>query len=218
MTNPANDAPAQTAALADPPPPTDAAIAEQASSASEDAPVHEHSASAGDTDSTDSQPGPGRMTRVAVFLVLPLLVFAVTGAAGWMKYTQLRDHALHAARTESVNAAKDTTVAMLSYNPTSAADTLNAARDRLTGPLRDSYTSLINDVVIPGAQQKHISAAANVAAAASVNASPQHAVVLVFVNQSITQGQDAPSGTASAVRVTLDKIGTQWLVSGFDPI
>ncbi|VEG52599.1 Mce associated membrane protein [Mycolicibacterium aurum] len=218
MSNPASDAPAQTAALADPPPPIETAVAEQNSSASEDAPVDEHCASAGDTDSTDSHPGPGRITRVAVFLVLPLLVFAVTGAAGWMKYLQLRDHALAAARTESVNAAKDTTVAMLSYNSASAADTLNAARDRLTGALRDSYTSLINDVVIPGAQQKHISAAANVAAAASVDASPQHAVVLVFVNQSITQGQDAPSGTASAVRVTLDKVGTQWLVSGFDPI
>ncbi|MDG4668139.1 hypothetical protein [Mycobacterium sp. 236(2023)] len=155
---------------------------------------------------------------MAVFLVLPLLVFAVTGAAGWLKYLQLRDHALAAARTESVSAAIDTTVAMLSYNSTDAADTLNAARDRLTGALRDSYTSLINDVVIPGAQQKRISAAANVAAAASVDASPQHAVVLVFVNQSITQGQDAPSGTASAVRVTLDKVGTHWLVSGFDPI
>jgi Mce-associated membrane protein len=218
MTNPPNDAPAQAGPSADPTPPTETTIAEQTSGASEHAPVDEHSAGAGDTDSTDSHPGPGRVSRLAVFLVLPLLVFAVTGAAGWMKYLQLRDHALAAARTESVNAAKDTTVAMLSYNSTNAADTLNAARDRLTGAFSDSYTSLINDVVIPGAQQKHISAAANVAAAASVNASPQHAVVLVFVNQSITQGQDAPSGTASAVRVTLDKVGTHWLVSGFDPI
>jgi Mce-associated membrane protein len=42
-------------------------------------------------------------------------------------------------------------------------------------------------------------------------------VVLVFVNQSITQGQDAPTATASTVRVTLDKAGTRWLAAGFDP-
>ena len=47
---------------------------------------------------------------------------------------------------------------------------LHAARDLLTGDFRDSYTSLTNDVVIPGAKQKQISAVATVPAAASVSA------------------------------------------------
>jgi hypothetical protein len=59
---------------------------------------------------------------------------------------------------------------------------------------------------------------ATVAAAASVTADPRHAVVLVFVNQTVLVGSDAPADTTSAVRVTLDKTGGRWLVSQFDPI
>jgi Mce-associated membrane protein len=94
---------------------------------------------------------------------------------------------------------------------------LTAARDLLTRSFRDSYTSLVNDVVIPGAQQKKISAAATVPAEASMSASADHAVVLVFVNQTVVIGEDAPSATSSAVQGTLDKAGNRWLISGFDP-
>jgi Mce-associated membrane protein len=88
----------------------------------------------------------------------------------------------------------------------------------LTGEFKDSYTSLIHDVVIPGAKEKQISAVANVPAAASVSASENHAVVLVFVNQATTIGQDPPTNTASSVRVTLDKIAGRWLISQFHPV
>jgi Mce-associated membrane protein len=95
---------------------------------------------------------------------------------------------------------------------------LTAARDLLTSDFRDQYTSLTNDVVIPGAKQKQVSAVATVPAVASVSAKPNHAVVLVFVNQTVTVGQDAPTDTASSVRVTLDKLGDRWLISKFDPV
>lgn len=73
-------------------------------------------------------------------------------------------------------------------------------------------------MVIPGAKKDHISAIATVPAAASVSATPNHAVTLVFVDQTVTVGNDAPTDTASTVRVTLDKVGGHWLISGFDPI
>ena len=88
----------------------------------------------------------------------------------------------------------------------------------MTGAFRDSYSSLVHDVVIPGAKQKQITAKATVPAVASVSANEKHAVVLVFVNQTINVGNDRPSDTASSVRVTLDKIGGRWLISQFDPI
>jgi Mce-associated membrane protein len=59
---------------------------------------------------------------------------------------------------------------------------------------------------------------ATVPAAASVSATPNHAVALVFVNQTVTVGNDAPAGTSSTVRVTLEKSGDRWLISAFDPI
>jgi Mce-associated membrane protein len=117
-----------------------------------------------------------------------------------------------------MQAAKDSTVAMLSYKPDTVDQQLNAARDRLTGEFRDSYTSLINDVVIPGAKQKAITAVATVPAAATVSADPNKAVVLVFVNQTVVVGQDTPSDTASSVRVTLEKVGDRWLISEFEPV
>jgi Mce-associated membrane protein len=51
-----------------------------------------------------------------------------------------------------------------------------------------------------------------------MSASADHAEVLVFVNQTITVGNDPPTDTVSSVRVTLDKIGGRWLISGFDPV
>lgn len=65
-------------------------------------------------------------------------------------------------------------------------------RESLTGKFRDSYTALINDLVIPGSKEKKITAVATVPAAASVSASQNHAVALVFVNQTIIIGSDAP--------------------------
>jgi Mce-associated membrane protein len=73
-------------------------------------------------------------------------------------------------------------------------------------------------VVIPGAKQKQISAVATVPAAASTSATPTHAVVLLMVNQTVIVGQDAPTNTASSVRVTLDKVDGRWLISHFEPV
>ena len=75
-------------------------------------------------------------------------------------------------------------------------------------------------MVIPGAKEKQITAVASVpeVGAASVSAEPNHAVVLVFVNQTVVVGQDTPTDTASRVQVTLDKVGDRWLISKFDPV
>ncbi len=156
--------------------------------------------------------------RVVAFGVLPAVALLLAMGAGYLKWTDntVRDSAR--ARDTSVQAAKDSTVALLSYKPDTVEQQLTAARDRLTGEFRDSYSSLTHDVVIPGAKQKQISAVATVPAAASVSAKPNHAVVLVFVNQTVIVGQDAPTDTASAVRVTLDKVGDRWLISSFDPV
>jgi Mce-associated membrane protein len=59
---------------------------------------------------------------------------------------------------------------------------------------------------------------ATVPAAASVSATTNHAVVLVFVDQSLIVGADAPTSSVSSVKVTLDKVGQQWLISDFTPV
>lgn len=156
--------------------------------------------------------------RVFAYGVLPAVALVLAMGAGYLKWmdNSVRDSEI--ARTQSMQAAKDSTIALLSYKADTVEQQLTAARDLLTGDFRDSYTSLTNDVVIPGAKQKQISAVATVPAVASVSADPNHAVVLLFVNQTVVVGQGAPSDSASSVRVTLDKIGDRWLISKFDPV
>jgi Mce-associated membrane protein len=157
-------------------------------------------------------------TRVVAFGILPGVALILALGAGYAKWRNASVRDAQVAGIEAVQTAKDGTVALLAYRPDTVEKDLTAARDRLTGAFRDSYTSLTDDVVIPGAEQKLISAAASVPAAALVSASDTHSVVLVFVDQTTTLGSDAPTNTASSVRVTLDKINGRWLISGFDPV
>jgi Mce-associated membrane protein len=156
--------------------------------------------------------------RIIAFGVLPAVVVALGAGAGVLRWQESSHREIQAARSESVAAARDITVAILSYRAGTVEQDLRSARDRLTGAFLDSYTDLINNVVFPGAKEKNITSEARVSAAASVSAAPTRAVALVFVDQRVVQGADAPSGTASSVRVTLDKVGDRWLVSGFDPV
>ncbi len=170
---------------------------------------------------TELPAGPvGRFSwmRILAYGVLPGLALVLALGAGYLKWQSDSARQSQTAQLESVRAATDSAVVMLSYRPDTVDKDLAAARDRLTGAFRDEYTKLINDVVIPGAKQKHISAVATVPAAASVSAAENHAVVLVFVNQSIVVGNDPLTSTASSVRISLDKVHDQWLVSQFDPV
>lgn len=175
-----------------------------------------------DEDREDGGPAKAKrsfsFSRLSAFGLLPCLVLLLAAAGGYLKWQSSSIRASQTSSVESVATARDATVAMLSYQPDTVEKDLVGARSRLTGTFKDSYTQLTHDVVIPGAKQRHISAVATVPAAASVSATANHAVALVFVNQTVVVGTDPPSATASSVRVTLDKVGDRWLVSGFDPV
>jgi len=157
-------------------------------------------------------------SRAVAFVILPVIAMLLGAAAGFLKWEDSSRRDAETARNQSVVAAKESTVALLSYKPDTVEKDLTAARDRLTGNFLDAYTQLVNTVVIPGAKEKKISALATVPAAAPVSAKTDHAVVLLFVDQTVTVGADAPTNTTSSVRVTLDKVGGRWLISAFDPI
>jgi Mce-associated membrane protein len=159
-----------------------------------------------------------RWTRVVGFAVLPAVIVALAGATGYTKWQVGTARDAVAAQAESVQGARDAAVALLSYAPDTVEQQLSAASALLTGSFKDSYAKLTHDVVIPGAQQKHISATASVPAAASVSASATHAMVLVFVDQTVVIGDGAPTITSSVVQVSMDDVNGRWLVSAFDPI
>jgi Mce-associated membrane protein len=177
---------------------------------------------AGDIAEPESQPASAKRRfkwkSVLTYGLLPALALILALAAGFLKFVDASARDAHLAGTQSVQAASDGAIAMLSYHPDTVEKDLTAARGRLTGSFQDSYTALIRDVVIPGAKQKQVAAAATVPAAASVAADQKRAVVLIFVDQAITVGNDSPTSTSSTVRVSLDKIDGRWLISAFDPI
>ena len=156
-------------------------------------------------------------TRLLV-AVLPILALILALGVGYLKWLDGTARESRAAAEQSIRAASDSTIAILSYKPETVDRDLKAAADRLAEPFRQQYTQLVNDVVAPGAKQQHITAVATVPAAASVSATGKHAVVLVFVDQTTTIGNDAPTQSTSSVRVSLEKVDGRWLISQFDPV
>ncbi|WP_020104416.1 hypothetical protein [Mycobacterium sp. 360MFTsu5.1] len=173
-------------------------------------------------ETTDAAPAAGRRrvawANVAVYGLLPAAILALGGAAGYLQWKDVSLAQTDTAKKESTKAATDGTIALLSYKPETVDKDLEAAKKYMTGNFLNSYTSLTRDVVIPGSKQKKISAVATVPAAAWTKATPDHAVVMLFVDQTMIIGDSAPTSTASSVRVTLDKVEGHWLISQFDPM
>ena len=173
-------------------------------------------------ETTDAAPAAGRRrvawANVAVYGLLPAAILALGGAAGYLQWKDVSLAQTDTAKKESTKAATDGTIALLSYKPETVDKDLEAAKKYMTGNFLNSYTSLTRDVVIPGSKQKKISAVATVPAAAWTKATPDHAVVMLFVDQTMIIDDSAPTSTASSVRVTLDKVEGHWLISQFDPM
>lgn len=161
---------------------------------------------------------PRRSVKWLTYGIIPALIVGLAACAGYLLWKDTSLRAAQAAGVSAVPAATDSTIKMLSYKPDTVQKDLDAAGEGLTGAFKDSYNALTHDVVIPGAQQKQISAVATVPAASVVSATAKRAVVMVFVNQTTIVGADPPTATASTVRVTMDKVGDRWLVSDFTPI
>lgn len=156
--------------------------------------------------------------RLFVFVLLPAIALLLALGNGYLKWRADSAGRSEAAAAQSVSAATETVIALLSYQPGSVDTELRAAADRLTGTFRDEYLTLINDVVIPGSKEKGISATVTVPAAASISVTENKAQVLVFVNQATSFGEGAPSHSVSSVKLTLDKENDRWLVSQFEPV
>ena len=174
-------------------------------------------------DSADSSSA-ARRSLPAIPLIPAALVLGLLAAgllAGWLYFTQYRpDKQTDDAVAQSVvNAARDGTVALLSYKP----DTLNqdfaAAKSHLTGDFLNYYDQFTKEVVTPAAQTKGVTTTAQVAGAAVSELNPDKAVVLVFINQATTSKERPdPAMASSSAKVSLAKVHGAWLITKFDPL
>lgn len=154
--------------------------------------------------------------RMTAYRVLPVLALVLAAAAGGLWYLTTK-HSNDAQRAAVIKLASDGTVTLLSYQPDTVRRQLTDARKLLTTPFLDEYTTLTKSV-IPGAEQRRIAAATSVPAAAAVSVEENHAVVLVFVNQTVRIGDQPPTSTPTSARVTLERLGGQWLIAKFEPV
>ena len=156
--------------------------------------------------------------RIVTFGVLPALALALGILAGYLKWQDSSARQAQIDGRQAATSAAESAIAMLSYRADSVEHDLTVAEERLTGDFRNSYAALIHDVVIPGSKEKHITSQAKVPAAATISVHGADAEVLIFVDQSVTIGDDPPTDTASCVKLTLQKVQGRWLIANFDPV
>ena len=163
-----------------------------------------------------------RRRRVKVAPLVLVLLLLLSGAlATWLYVGQYRhdEQTDTAAAQTAINAARDGTVALLSYKP----DTLNqdfaAAKSHLTGDFLNYYDQFTKEIVTPAAKEKALTTTAQVVGAAATELQPNSAVVLLFVNQATTSKERPdPAMASSSVLVSLTKVHGTWLITKFQPV
>jgi Mce-associated membrane protein len=158
--------------------------------------------------------------NLGVILVASALAVSA-GLAAWLYFAQYRpDQQTNAAAANvALEAAKNGTVALLSYSPDTLDRDFTAAKLNLTGDFLSYYTQFTEQIVTPAAKDKQVKTTASVVRAAVSEIHPNSAVVLVFVNQ-LTSSKENPDGAfaASSVKVSLTKVDGRWLINAFDPV
>lgn len=183
-----------------------------------------------DAPEEESEPGRGASTRrgrrgILTAVLCVLLVAGLVAAAmlGWRYREGVR---ADQARGQALAAARQSAPVVLSYDYRHLDRDFATARNRLTGHFRDEYRKTTTTVVGPTARKYHGVVKATVAqptggtpAASVISASPDRAVILLFVNQVTTSTQVSGSRVdLNRVRMTLTLTADGWKVSAVDAL
>jgi Mce-associated membrane protein len=108
---------------------------------------------------------------------------------------------------------------LLSYTPASVATMADTVDPLLTGDFKAEYRELLEETIVPQAQQQRITNDTEVVGVAVESLGTDEASVLVFVDQQTTKrAEPEPQRSESAVQVGLRKVQEQWLISSFRPV
>ncbi|MEV5147988.1 hypothetical protein AB0L14_27230 [Streptomyces sp. NPDC052727] len=166
----------------------------------------------------------GRRVLTAVLGVVLVAALVVAAVLGW-RYQEGRQ--TEQARGEALAAARKAAPVVLSYDYRHLDRDFTRARALLTGRFRDEYGKTTKTVVAPTATKYHGVVKATVAAppdggapaVSVVSATPDRAVVLLFVNQVTESTQvSGPRLDLNRVRMTLTRTSDGWKVSGVDAL
>ncbi|MBT2408015.1 MULTISPECIES: hypothetical protein [unclassified Streptomyces] len=174
-------------------------------------------------DTMPAKPARSRPRRLTALLgIVVLLALTATATLAWKHREAERTTE---ARAAALTAARKAAPVILSYDYRHLDRDFAAARGHLTGPFLDQYSKTTETVVAPTAKTysgvvKAAIATGDAAPAASViSASPNKAVVLLFMNQLTTSTQIAtPRLDLNRVRMTLVRTPQGWKVSAVDAL
>lgn len=152
--------------------------------------------------------------------VLTVLVLALGGLDGWLLTSQPTSGS-RAERDQALSTAKSAVPLILSYNHQRFDSDVAAAKARLTGRAVTDYVQAMTKTIKPTATkvQAVVQAQTNGAGVEAVSGDGDHVTVVVFGEQKVTNTSlKTPRTDLFRVRVTLDRVQGQWLVSKFDQI
>jgi Mce-associated membrane protein len=162
----------------------------------------------------------GWVRRWLAAIIVVVLFLASAGVAAGLYFFQYRpDRQTAEAASVALEAAKNGSVALLSYSPDTLDKDFAAAKSNLTGDFLDYYTKFTEQIVTPAAKEKQVKTSAQVVQSAVAEIHRDSAVVLLFINQ-VTTSKENPDGAfaGSAVKVGMKKIDGRWLIDAFDPV
>ncbi|MEV4729310.1 hypothetical protein [Saccharopolyspora sp. NPDC049426] len=160
---------------------------------------------------------PGRR-RITTALVVAVLL-AATGAVVVLHQRQDAAARVAAARTAATEVAARRIPEVLSYSHETLDRDLAAAERAVTGGFARDYLELQRTMIRPAAVRDRISTRTTLSALGVVTATDRQVVLLAFINQLTTSSRrPAPLIEGARVRVTLEKVGEDWLVSTLDTV
>ncbi|MEU9986039.1 hypothetical protein AB0E10_04380 [Streptomyces sp. NPDC048045] len=170
---------------------------------------------------------PRKAERGMLTAALGVVLVAALVAAAVLGWHDRQGRQAEQARGEALAAARKAAPVVLSYDYRHLERDFSRARALLTGHFRDQYGKTTKAVVAPTATKYHGVVKATVATPADggapavsvVSATPDQAVVLLFVNQ-VTQSTRVPEPRLdlNRVRMTLTRTSDGWKVSGVDAL
>lgn len=173
---------------------------------------------------TQPQAPPRRPSGLA--LVLALLILAGSAATAVLGLQYRDADRSRRARVDALAAARTAAPVILSYDYRHLARDFAAAERHLTGPFQGQYRKTTQTVVGPTAAKYHGIVKATVAqptggipAASVVSATPDSAVVLLFMNQVTTSTEiSGPRLDLNRVRMKLTRTPGGWKVNAIDAL
>jgi Mce-associated membrane protein len=153
-----------------------------------------------------------------VVVILGALVVVLAATVLWEILQTMNANATTSAGTNAQNAARSAAQSILSYDYRNLNSDMTKAEGLTTGSFRQQYEADAPRLLALAKQAQGV-VQANVWQAGIVSSSPNQVTVLLFVDQTTTQSSNqTPQLSQNRVKMTMQKVGGNWLVSNLQAL